>query len=66
MRDGSPCSPLIGVVHLHATNDHAHEERREEGEVGDQEAVSLIQRLISSIIATGPGPRRDLYGEHRR
>jgi hypothetical protein len=26
----------------------------------------LIQRLISSIIATGPGPRRDLYGEHRR
>jgi hypothetical protein len=35
MRDGCPCSRLIGVVHLHATDDHAHEERREESEVGD-------------------------------
>jgi RibD C-terminal domain len=55
----SPCSRMIGVVHLHATDDHAHEERRGEGEVGDQEAVFLDP--ADSSPASSPrrqGPRR--------
>jgi hypothetical protein len=50
---------MIGVVHLHATDDHAHEE----GEVGDQEAVFLDPSPASSPPA--PGTAQGLYGEYR-
>ena len=55
MRDGSLSSRLIGVVHRTPQMIMPPEECRELGEVGDQEAVFLDQRLSFSIIAPAPG-----------